>query len=110
MLNGLSSSVAIGGYPKSGGLDQLPQSLAQIRRLIERVPAVDLGTTAIKRPNGLIGFRHSVAHLTEAIEELVNALDGGTAPSATRIRSHLRDVRENFNQVAPRPAARSAPD
>jgi hypothetical protein len=39
MLNGLSSSVAIGGYPKSGGLDQLPQSPAQIRRLIERMPA-----------------------------------------------------------------------
>ena len=77
MLNGLSSSVAIGGYPKSGGLDQLPQHLAQVRRLIERMPAVDLGTLAIKRPNGLIGFRHSVAHLTEAIasEEQIIRVD-----------------------------------
>jgi hypothetical protein len=39
MLNGLSKSVAIGGHPQSGGLDQLPQHLPQVRRLIERMPA-----------------------------------------------------------------------
>jgi hypothetical protein len=44
----------------------------------------------------------AVAHLTEAVEELANGLDGAAAPSITRIRSHLRDVRENFNQIAPR--------
>jgi uncharacterized coiled-coil protein SlyX len=58
----------------------------------------------------LAGLELAVAHLTEAIEELVNAVDGGTAPSATRIRSHLRDVRENFNQVEPRTTPRSAAD
>ncbi len=50
----------------------------------------------------LAALELAVAHLTEAVEELANSLDGGTAPSITRIRSHLRDVRENFNQVAPR--------
>ena len=58
----------------------------------------------------LAGVELAVAHLTEAIEELANAVDGGTAPSATRIRSHLRDVRENFNQVALRTTPRSASD
>jgi uncharacterized coiled-coil protein SlyX len=52
----------------------------------------------------LAGLELAVAHLTEAVEELANGLDGQTAPSITRIRSHLRDVRENFNQVAPRPS------
>jgi uncharacterized coiled-coil protein SlyX len=50
----------------------------------------------------LAALELAVAHLTEAVEELANALDGKTTPSVTRIRSHLRDVRENFNQVAPR--------
>ncbi len=52
----------------------------------------------------LAALELAVAHLTEAVDELANALDGDAAPSVTRIRSHLRDVRENFNQVAPRPA------
>jgi len=51
----------------------------------------------------LAALELAVAHLTEAVEELANTLDGKTVPSVTRIRSHLRDVRENFNQVAPRP-------
>ncbi len=51
----------------------------------------------------LAGLELAVAHLTEAVEELASSLDGEAAPSITRIRSHLRDVRENFNQVAPRP-------
>ena len=50
----------------------------------------------------LTGLELAVAHLTEAVEELAGSLDGEAAPSITRIRSHLRDVRENFNQVAPR--------
>jgi uncharacterized coiled-coil protein SlyX len=50
----------------------------------------------------LAGLELAVAHLTEAVEELTTTLDPGGAPSITRIRSHLRDVRENFNQVAAR--------
>jgi uncharacterized coiled-coil protein SlyX len=50
----------------------------------------------------LAALELAVAHLTEAVEELTNSLDDEPAPSVTRIRSHLRDVRENFNQVAPR--------
>lgn len=52
----------------------------------------------------LAALELAVAHLTEAVEELANSLDGGATPSITRIRSHLRDVRENFNQVASGPA------
>ncbi len=52
----------------------------------------------------LAALELAVAHLTEAVDELANGLDGDAAPSVTRIRSHLRDVRENFNQVAPRSA------
>ncbi len=51
----------------------------------------------------LAALELAVAHLTEAIEEMAKTLDGEAAPSVTRIRSHLRDVRENFNQAAPRP-------
>jgi len=51
----------------------------------------------------LTALELAVAHLTEAVEELAGALDAKAAPSLTRIRSHLRDVRENFNQVAGRP-------
>jgi uncharacterized coiled-coil protein SlyX len=51
----------------------------------------------------LAALELAVAHLTEAVEELANSVDGEAAPSATRIRSHLRDVRENFNQVVARP-------
>jgi len=51
----------------------------------------------------LAALELAVAHLTEAVEEMAKTLDGETAPSLTRIRSHLRDVRENFNQAAPRP-------
>ena len=51
----------------------------------------------------LAGLELAVAHLTEAVEEMVDTLDGEEVPSVTRIRSHLRDVRENFNQAAPRP-------
>ncbi|HEY5026461.1 MAG TPA: hypothetical protein VII76_15905 [Acidimicrobiales bacterium] len=50
----------------------------------------------------LAALELAVAHLTEAVDELANTLDGEAAPSITRIRSHLRDVRANFNQVAPR--------
>jgi uncharacterized coiled-coil protein SlyX len=50
----------------------------------------------------LAALELAVAHLTEAVEELAKGVDGDAAPSITRIRSHLRDVRENFNQVAPR--------
>jgi uncharacterized coiled-coil protein SlyX len=53
--------------------------------------------------NRLTALELAVAHLTEAVEELAGSLDGATTPSITRIRSHLRDVRANFNQVAPRP-------
>jgi uncharacterized coiled-coil protein SlyX len=52
----------------------------------------------------LAALELAVAHLTEAVEELAKSLDGEASPSSTRIRSHLRDVRENFNQVASRPA------
>jgi uncharacterized coiled-coil protein SlyX len=52
----------------------------------------------------LAALELAVAHLTEAVEELSSTLDPGGAPSVTRIRSHLRDVRENFNQVALRPS------
>jgi uncharacterized coiled-coil protein SlyX len=51
----------------------------------------------------LAALELAVAHLTEAVEELALTLDSQAAPSLTRIRSHLRDVRENFNQVAARP-------
>jgi len=50
----------------------------------------------------LAGLELAVAHLTEAVEEMTKTLDGEVAPSVTRIKSHLRDVRENFNQVVPR--------
>jgi len=50
----------------------------------------------------LAGLELAVAHLTEAVEEMAKTLDGEVAPSVTRIKSHLRDVRENFNQVVPR--------
>jgi uncharacterized coiled-coil protein SlyX len=52
----------------------------------------------------LAALELAVAHLTEAVEELSGSLDPDGTPSVTRIRSHLRDVRENFNQVALRPA------
>ena len=52
--------------------------------------------------NRLTALELAVAHLTEAVEELAGSLDGSATPSITRIRSHLRDVRANFNQVAPR--------
>jgi hypothetical protein len=62
MLLGLSSSVAIGGYPQSGGLDQLPQHLAQVRRLIERMSAVNVralpGNLSHQNP-GFHGVRKS---------------------------------------------------
>ncbi|HLG67318.1 MAG TPA: hypothetical protein VKV36_05530 [Acidimicrobiales bacterium] len=49
----------------------------------------------------------AVAHLTEAIEELAKVLTPGAAPSASRVGSHLRDVRENCNRFAvPVPRAR----
>jgi uncharacterized coiled-coil protein SlyX len=44
----------------------------------------------------------AVAHLTEAVEELATSLDPSAAPKLSLIESHLRDIRENFNQVAPR--------
>src|SRR5260370_32004870 len=43
------------------------QSLTQIRRLIERVPTVNIRNLVIKRLDRLIRFRHSLAHLTNAI-------------------------------------------
>jgi len=51
----------------------------------------------------LAALELAVAHLTEAVEEMANSLDGEAPPSITRIKSHLRDVRQNFNQVVPRP-------
>ena len=51
----------------------------------------------------LTALELAVAHLTEAVEELALTLDSEATPSLTRIRSHLRDVRENFNQIAVRP-------
>lgn len=48
----------------------------------------------------LAGLELAVAHLTEAVEEIVKGLAPGTAPSS-RIESHLRDIRENFNRLVP---------
>lgn len=42
----------------------------------------------------------AVAHLTEAVEQLARSLPP-EAPAAALVRSHLRDIRENFNRVAP---------
>jgi len=46
----------------------------------------------------------AVAHLTEAVEELVKVLDPAKTPSMSLIECHLRDIRENFNRVAARAA------
>ncbi|HTZ08021.1 MAG TPA: hypothetical protein VMB72_03050 [Acidimicrobiales bacterium] len=48
----------------------------------------------------LAALELAVAHLTEAVEELAHGLPAG-APSLALVRSHVRDIRENFNQVAP---------
>jgi uncharacterized coiled-coil protein SlyX len=50
----------------------------------------------------LTALELAVAHLTEAVEELAKTLGADGAPTASLVRSHLRDIRENFNQVAPR--------
>src|SRR5216683_786120 len=57
----------VGSSSEIGALDQLPQSLPQIRWLIERVPTVNIRTPVIKRLDRLIRLRHSLAHLTDAI-------------------------------------------
>jgi len=49
----------------------------------------------------LAGLELAVAHLTEAMEELVKGLDPSTKASSSKITSHLRDIRENFNGVVP---------
>ena len=54
----------------------------------------------------LAGLELAVAHLTEAVEELARSLDPAAHPSLSLIESHLRDIRENFNQIAPRPVRR----
>ena len=48
----------------------------------------------------LTALELAVAHLTEALEELAKSLDSEAAPRRSLIESHLRDIRENFNQVA----------
>jgi uncharacterized coiled-coil protein SlyX len=50
----------------------------------------------------LASLELAVAHLTEAVEELAKTLRPGETPVVSVIESHLRDIRENFNQVAPR--------
>ena len=52
----------------------------------------------------LVAIETAVAHLTEALEELAKVVEPGATPSALLVASHLRDIRENFNQVARRPA------
>lgn len=47
----------------------------------------------------LAGLELAVAHLTEAVEELFKTLIPGTKPSSSKIESHLRDIRENFNRI-----------
>jgi hypothetical protein len=49
---------------------------------------------------GGAGLELAVAHLTEAMEELVKGLNPSTAWSSV-IASHLRDIRENFNRIVP---------
>ena len=53
----------------------------------------------------LAGLELAVAHLTEAVEELAKSLDPATTPKVSLIESHLRDIRENFNQLASRRGA-----
>ena len=53
----------------------------------------------------LAGLELAVAHLTQAVEELATSLDATSASKRSLIESHLRDIRENFNQVAPRRTA-----
>ena len=50
----------------------------------------------------LTSLELAVAHLTEAIEELAKVLDPTTRSSSQLVESHLRDIRENFNQLVPR--------
>jgi hypothetical protein len=52
----------------------------------------------------LVAVETAVAHLTEALEELAKVIEPGATPSASLVASHLRDIRENFNQVARRRA------
>jgi hypothetical protein len=47
----------------------------------------------------------AVADLTEAVEELAKSLDPTTSPKLSLVESHLRDIRENFNQLASRRSA-----
>ena len=56
--------------------------------------------------NRLTRLELAVAHLTEALEELAKPLTGDGAPSASLVGSHLRDVRRNFNPIAPRDTGR----
>ncbi|HLI73336.1 MAG TPA: hypothetical protein VKU86_05605 [Acidimicrobiales bacterium] len=53
----------------------------------------------------LASLELAVAHLTEAVEELAKSLDATASPKRSLIESHLRDIRENFNQVAARRSA-----
>lgn len=48
----------------------------------------------------LAGLELAVAHLTEAVEELVKTTDTSADASLSLIRSHLRDIRENFNRMS----------
>jgi len=50
----------------------------------------------------LASLELAVAHLTEAVEEMAKSLEPGAHPVLSVIESHLRDIRENFNQVASR--------
>jgi hypothetical protein len=53
----------------------------------------------------LASLELAVAHLTEAVEEMAKSLHSGPAPVVSVIESHLRDIRENFNQVTSRRAS-----
>jgi hypothetical protein len=50
-------------------------------------------TTTEKR---LTALELAVAHLTEAVEEMVTSLDPA---HRSLIESHLRDIRDNFNRL-----------
>jgi hypothetical protein len=50
----------------------------------------------------LASLELAVAHLTEAVEELAKSLRPGETPVVSIVESHLRDIRENFNQVVSR--------
>ena len=64
----------------------------------------DTGVSNAELSKRLVAIETAVAHLTEALEELAKVAEPAATPSASLVASHLRDIRENFNRVAPRPA------